>query len=257
MTWFKVDDGFATSRPILAIPRRYRAAAAGLWVLAGTWSAKELTDGFIPDYLIDELASTPAIARHLVTAGLWEDAPAGYQLIGWAKYQFTKEQVLARRKVEAEKKQRARDAARKAAEQRRGNYVPDGVPEGHDGESLGESLGESALPDPTRPDPTRPINTLVALGGEVTNATRDDPPLRCIKHINEVGPVPPCRGCATARETHEAWKTEQAAEAQRAKADRRAMINNCLLCDDNGMTENRNGLTRCDHSTVLTVVSNA
>lgn len=77
MPWFKVDDGFANFRPVLRIPR-VRAQAVGLWVLAGTWCAKELTDGYVPDYTLEDFASTPAIAAHLVTSGPWEKAEDGY-----------------------------------------------------------------------------------------------------------------------------------------------------------------------------------
>lgn len=246
MAWFKVDDGFANSRPILAIPRRYRTQAAGLWVLAGTWSAKELTDGFIPDYLLDELASTPAIAKWLVSAGLWRIVPGGYQLIGWEKYQFTKEQVLARRKAEAEKKQRARDAARKAAEQRSNKDVPQGVPGGHSGESLGESLGESALPDPTRPDQTRTHLSLVTSGGDVALVDAPEPSPRCESHLLEKNP-PRCGRCADARKLHDAWVKAQQEKRQAVMAARREAIDACGICDERGMVERPSGLDHCDH----------
>lgn len=248
MAWFKVDDGFANSRQILAIPRRYRAQAAGLWVLAGTWSAKELTDGFIPEYLLDELASTPAIAAHLVAAGLWENEAGGYQLIGWAKYQFTKEQVLARRKAEADKKQRARDAARKAADQRRGIDVPEGVPEGHNGVSLGVSLGESRLPS-TRPDPTRTHLSVVTLGGDVALVGAAEPPRQCQSHINDPSP-PRCGFCADARKAHTDWTARHKAHREQVKAAHRESVDSCGECDGNGMVEVGDGLVRCEHRAV-------
>ena len=108
MVWFNVDDGFANSKPVLKIPRRYRCAAIGLWTLAGSWSAKELTDGFIPDNAIEEFAGTAQLAEHLVRAGLWARVDEGWQFEGWAKWQKTKEKVLAYREREAEKKRAAR-----------------------------------------------------------------------------------------------------------------------------------------------------
>lgn len=104
MPWFNVDDGFANSKPVLKIPRRYRCAAIGLWTLAGSWSAKELTDGFIPEEAIEEFAGTPQLTEHLVRAGLWKRVEDGWQFEGWAKWQKTKEKVLAYREREAEKK---------------------------------------------------------------------------------------------------------------------------------------------------------
>lgn len=156
MAWFKVDDGFANSRPVLRIPRRYRMAAVGLWTLAGTWSAKELTDGFIPDYVVEELGGSAALADHLVRAGLWERVGDGYQLIGWEKYQPTKAQVLARRSDEAERKKRAREAYRKASEQQESS----GVRSGHPPDTVRSPQSvraRSEHPDPTRPDPS--LNT--------------------------------------------------------------------------------------------------
>lgn len=108
MPWFNVDDGFANSKPVLRIPRRYRCAAIGLWTLAGSWSAKELTDGFIPDVAIEEFAGTTASAEWLAKAGLWKKVDGGWQFEGWAKWQKTKERVLSYREREANKKRNAR-----------------------------------------------------------------------------------------------------------------------------------------------------
>lgn len=114
MPWFNVDDGFANSKPVLRIPRRYRCAAIGLWTLAGSWSAKELTDGFIPDEALEEFASTTAMAGMLVKAGLWAKVDGGWQFEGWSKWQKTKEKVLAYREREADKKRNARAKSQSA-----------------------------------------------------------------------------------------------------------------------------------------------
>ena len=142
MPWFKIDDGFTNSKPVLRLQRRVRASAIGLWTLAGAWSAKELTDGFVPEYVIEELASTPAIAAHLVKCGLWENAEEGWQFKGWEKYQPTREQIMEARDREAERKRKYRES------QRRPSGTTPGPTEGHQ--------QESEPPDPTRPDPTRP-----------------------------------------------------------------------------------------------------
>jgi hypothetical protein len=110
--------------------------------LAGAWSAKELTDGFVPEYVIEELASTPAIAGHLVRCGLWDEAAEGWQFKGWEKYQPTREQIMEARDRETERKRKYRES------QRRPSGTASGQTEGHQ--------RESGHPDPTRPDPTRP-----------------------------------------------------------------------------------------------------
>ena len=143
MAWFKIDDGFTNSKPVLRLQRRVRTSAVGLWTLAGAWSAKEMTDGFVPDYVIEELASTPAIAGHLVKCGLWDVAEEGWKFKGWEKYQPTREQIMEARDRETERKRKYRES------QRRPSGTASGPTEGHH--------RESGHPDPTRPDPTRPI----------------------------------------------------------------------------------------------------
>lgn len=251
MTWFKVDDGFATSVPVLRIPRRYRAQAVGLWVLAGTWAAKELTDGYVPKYVVTEVAaSTEAIAKHLVSVGLWDVCSDrdGFLFVGWSKYQPSKEQVLSRRAEEAERKKKAREAKQKRADQHRSDDVrvmshadtlrrPDG------------QVAESALPDPTRPDPTRPILSLVTSGGDVALVDAPEPPTRCQSHILEATP-PRCGRCADARKLHDAWTKARSDRRREVMAERRAAIDACIICDDRGMVEVPNGLDRCTHSVV-------
>ncbi len=144
MPWFKVDDGFASSEPVMRVKRRYRASVIGLWTLSGTWCAKELTDGRVPFHMIEELACTRAQADLLVACGLWADDPEGYVFIGWDKYQPTRSKIEADRKREAERKAAWRESQRDTA-----------------GTSTGQTVGhhaESEHPDPTRPDPT-PLST--------------------------------------------------------------------------------------------------
>jgi len=188
MPWFKVDDGFTNSKPVLKIPRRFRAAAVGLWTLAGAWSAKELTDGNIPEYLLEEFASTPAIAKHLVASGLWETNADGWAFVGWSKYQPTRAQVMADRDAEAERKRKYRESRMKTivddsstipahsesevhestSKPRNENCTPPDLQESEmsqwdtGGTPTGRTVGhhpESGLPDPTRPDPTNKEQT--------------------------------------------------------------------------------------------------
>jgi hypothetical protein len=85
--WFKVDDGFANSKPVLRIPRRYRLQAVGLWALAGTWSAKQNTYGRVPDYVLPELGGSSVLAAHLTESGLWKAIEGGWQFVEWRKTQ--------------------------------------------------------------------------------------------------------------------------------------------------------------------------
>jgi hypothetical protein len=170
MAWFKMDDGFANSKPVLRIPRRYRLQAVGLWALAGTWSAKEETDGFIPEYVLEELCGTAGVANQLVQAGLWEtvsgssDDPVGIvstssedptrmlstsssnpQLPGWVYRNWSKYQPTKAELEENREKERIRKANYRMS-QRDTSGTGSGQTEGHH--------PESGHPDPTRPDPT-------------------------------------------------------------------------------------------------------
>jgi hypothetical protein len=57
------------------------------------------------------------------------------------------------------------------------------------------------------------------------------------------GTVGKCRGCGTARVTHDAWK--ESVKQRRAEARRKA-IDNCPHCEHTGMRETPTGLTRCE-----------
>lgn len=87
MPWFKIDDGFTNSKPVLRLQRRVRVSAIGLWTLAGAWSVRQGTWGTIPRYVLKELGGTPALARSLVDAGLWDACDDGWKFVHWRKTQ--------------------------------------------------------------------------------------------------------------------------------------------------------------------------
>lgn len=133
MPWFKVDDGWWSHPKILQLPD----AAQALWVRAGSWSMKHLTDGVIPGYALSVLRARPAAVRALVEVGLWLPLGDGYEFHDWAKYQPTREQVEGDRKAAAERQQKARDARR---ESRRDSA-----------RSSGERSASPSHPIPSRP----------------------------------------------------------------------------------------------------------
>jgi hypothetical protein len=87
MAWFKVDDGFHSSRKVLRIPKRTRFAAVGLWSVAGSWSVKENTSGVIPSFVLKELSGSKHLASQLVASGLWEIVPGGWKFANWRSSQ--------------------------------------------------------------------------------------------------------------------------------------------------------------------------
>lgn len=150
MTWFKVDDGLFSSRKVLMIPRSMRNVCLGAWVQAGAWSSKELTDGHIPAFVLEELGGIPEVRDELIRVGLWlSDGAEGAHFHDWAQYQPTREQVLEKR----ENTQKARSDAGRVGGIRSGEARVKQT--GSKTEANGEAKPKQNEA-PTRPDPTIP-----------------------------------------------------------------------------------------------------
>jgi hypothetical protein len=108
VTWFKVDDNFATHQKTVKAGN----AAVGLWVRAGSWSSAQLTDGFIPEHMISILGGKPADARKLVEVGLWYEVPGGYMFHQWNEEgrQPRRAVIEERRAIDRQRKAEARAA---------------------------------------------------------------------------------------------------------------------------------------------------
>lgn len=111
--WFKVDDKLHShSKRHAAGPR-----AMGLWVIAGSWSADQLTDGHVPRHMVAALGFTTRDASALVTAGLWRIEGDGWRFHDWQAMNPTRQQVEDQRAANAVKLADWR--ARKKAEKER------------------------------------------------------------------------------------------------------------------------------------------
>jgi hypothetical protein len=148
MVWFKVDDRFHGSEPVKKIPREQRAAAVGLWTLAGTWSAQFLKDGFVPGHMVEDLGGSFPLAQTLVDVGLWRARRDGFQFVDWDKWQPTRESVEGKREAEAR-----RAAAYRARRAGKSGDDHEGVTRD---ESVSHAVVRSSRPDPTRPDHKSP-----------------------------------------------------------------------------------------------------
>lgn len=108
MPWFKVDDSFHSHPKVLATD----PAALGLWVIAGSWSSANLSDGFVPDFVLPRLLpDSTVLAKRLVTAGLWRRTKGGYVFNDFHDYNPTAEEVreeraAARRRMQELRKRR-------------------------------------------------------------------------------------------------------------------------------------------------------
>jgi hypothetical protein len=136
VTWFKVDDKLHDHRKT----RTAGKAAMGVWVLAGSWSADHLTDGFIPANVLSRWG-TRADANRLVAAGLWHvdehEGEKGWRFHQWDELQPTRAQKLAERAVRAEA---GRAGGLRSGQARRAAKAKQGA--------------SAVVEPPTRPDPT-------------------------------------------------------------------------------------------------------
>lgn len=267
MTWFRIDDSFYDHPKVFDAPD----CAVALWTRAGTWAARNLTDGFVPSGMPARLCDDPDTAvRELTRRGLWKRTTGGFQFHDWSEFQPTAEAVktLRQQRVEAgrrggtERAARLREAVDNSAVDRRNRSETENRADGRSrrDESLGASRESatsgfvanakqvpsksqaSASPvakqnaTPTRPVPKGRGGTGDLQGDQaVTRAREAPPPDRCEKHAGVEEP-PPCGACADARKTRERWES--------ADADRRRTQAQCR--QHRGQPADRCGLCRSE-----------
>lgn len=138
MTWFKVDDKLHDHRKA----RAAGATAMGVWCLAGSWAADNLTDGFIPATILPRWGR-PRDAKRLVDVGLWhtdeQDGEKGWRFHEWHERQPSRAQKLAER---AAKQEAGRAGGLRSGQSRR--------------EAKGKQSASDLVEPPTRPVPSRP-----------------------------------------------------------------------------------------------------
>ena len=109
MTWFKVDDSFYDHPKVVDLSM----AARGLWVTAGSYCGRHLTDGHITRKRVRALAGRSAAqVRELIDAGLWTVCAEHTDCLifhDWESMQPTKESEQKRRDEAAERKRRSRE----------------------------------------------------------------------------------------------------------------------------------------------------
>ena len=98
--WFKVDDSFF-SNPKTAM---LSDGATALWLRSGSWSAQQLTGGFVPARMVPMFRGSDDSVRELCDVGLWErdDERDGYWFHDWSDYQPDGEEMDALRRKRSE-----------------------------------------------------------------------------------------------------------------------------------------------------------
>ena len=192
MPWLKVDDTFPSHPKVRSIPRRTRMSALGVWLACGAWSGHHLTDGSIPHDVVEDEGGKQADAKALVDANLWhsnghdcsrcpQPAKGDYQFHDWLDWQPARDEVLAKRTEEAQRKAawRAQKAAeRRATQDAKRADVPTGqTPDGQRDTARTDSVSPAGVqPSRTRPDPTRPDPLLPTEEARGLSTPADEPP---------------------------------------------------------------------------------
>lgn len=200
MPWGRLDDTLYDHEKVEAIePGMRRLAALGLWTLANSWCNRKLTDGAIPasrpSRLADDVdpAEVADLTDALVDAELWERRPDGFQVHDFLEYNDSREEVLERRRLDAERARARRRAAQgpsgptsgttsDATHARRPAGVPQDVRE-NVGTNVPPESGEESQhararpraadtrPGPARPVPSRPETSIDQVPGAVHRAS--------------------------------------------------------------------------------------
>ncbi len=155
MSWIRLDDQIAHHKKFLAAG----PVASWLWICGQSFSARYLTDGFIPFCALSSLGSVRKAKPHvekLVEVGLWERADGGYRIHDYHDYQPTAEEVRHTRQVRQEA---GREGGKLAG---RGRHKT-GKPQANDRQNANGGIGsglsheqanDSPVPDPVPvPDP--------------------------------------------------------------------------------------------------------
>lgn len=157
MTWVKLDDGFAEHPKV----ERVGPAAAWLHVAALCYSARNLTDGAIPEAKASRLTTLtgPAkLVRSLVDEQLWHEpghdcprckaCPHGHYLIhDYLSYNPSAAKVKAERAAAAERMKKKRRSAKRSGEQSKNNGRSSASPSPH--EVLGDGFTSRDEPAPS------------------------------------------------------------------------------------------------------------
>ena len=96
MTWVKIDDLITEHPKFVGLTD----AAWTLWIHGLAYSGRNLTDGLIPTGMLRRLCNTanPAkAAAELVTTGLWDLVPAGWEIHDYCEHQRTSDEVEEQR----------------------------------------------------------------------------------------------------------------------------------------------------------------
>jgi hypothetical protein len=92
--------------------------AAALLTRAGSWSARNSNNGFVPSSMLARFSSDPVqAARELVRRNVWRRVKGGYQFTDWARWGELTEDIERRRSDAAERQRKHRARKREGTEE--------------------------------------------------------------------------------------------------------------------------------------------
>lgn len=267
-TWIVVHDGMPDHPKIEALTDRSFRALITLWC----WCSRQLTDGRVPKSAWEK-RTTPAVRRELIASGLVEQLPSGdVSMHDYLDWQRSAEAV---REASEKKQAAARIGNHNRWHLRERRFDPtcelctssptDPKP---DAGAIAPVIADASHPEGStdigrnpqrRGEERRGESGLVGGEGSANGRAKfQDPPRpRCPRHaqLPADADVPPCGACREARVEAERKVADGVLGQLAERTARRAAIDACPLCDDNGMRETENGVARCNHPTKLEVVS--
>jgi hypothetical protein len=196
MPFFQMDDGFDSEERV----GRAGTAAFGLYSRCGVWVARNLKDGFVPDWVAAQYGSAEW-ARKLVEVGLWAAVDGGFMMPDY----LTTHRNKTRARVEQERDMKAVRQANWLAAKKQKNSS-----KGRRGSSRDTRQGNGVSGDASQDGSLTPAPPLPSPKGEGVDAAPRSggaaPPTRQIKttsgrllcetHHQEIPEGAACKGCA-------------------------------------------------------------
>lgn len=119
MAWIKVESSVARNRKFV----KAGPGPSWLWLCGLAYCQEGLTDGFIPTEAIDYLGVKSArhLARHLVSAGLWDVIEGGWQVHDYLEHNKPASEV---RRIQADRRDAGANGGKASGEARRHGLLP-------------------------------------------------------------------------------------------------------------------------------------
>ena len=179
MTWVKLDDGFTEHPKVVQAGK----LAQSLFIDGLCYSARQLTDGFIPCVVAERFGygrQFSKAADALIDAGMWTRVGNGFQIHDYLEYQQSAASVRAERSAAKERMQRLRSSNVRANIPRSSPEVREQDPV----ESKSKNLETRTPPLPPRGSPVASLPAYGASSGkkkfgwvtwdEIPEAQRDE-----------------------------------------------------------------------------------